>query len=323
MIYHPSNEEIELDLSEINLNYKIESRTSLDSNPFSNLEIIKFKSVKKEYVLKSIHPILKTEVIIHTLVKDDSLNAAPVLHSKIDHKKQNYYILMDKIQFEPLYLIPPLESVKLYHSLAEKLANFHLKNNNTKFLKKLKINEYGYANYNAIISSLGNRVEKLAKTVADENLLGTTLVESLNSKLPSISTILEPVQSTKLTLVHGDFDTGNLIVKNDQIFAIDFGLAHIDMPVLDISHLLSATQMSIKIRRDIFETYFSIAGKLFPSSLSIQDVRNAGNVMHMLFFLNWYLTAIEENIVPYNYFAEQIHNRVKYITELFKTYRSK
>ncbi len=323
MIYIPTNDEIESDLSLHDLHYRIEYRKPLDSNPFSNLEIIKFKSMKKAFVLKSIHPILKTEVIIHTLVSEDPLNGAPILNSKIDDKKSNYYIIMDKIQFEPLYLIPMHESVKLYHTLAEKLANFHLKNNNTKLLKKLKINEYGFSTYSEIINKLGQRVENLSKLHKQKEMLNEKLVSDFKSNIYSISTILEPIESTKMTLVHGDFDTGNLVVKNKDIFAIDFGLAHIDIPVIDIAHLLSSTEMSINIRRDIFETYFSIAGKLFPSSLSIQDVRNAGKIMHMLYFIDWYLTAIEQEIVPVEYFYEQAYNRVKYLTDLLKSHRSK
>ena len=320
MIYIPSNNEIEFDLSIKKSRYKIESRTPLDSNPFSNLETLTFKKIKHDYVLKTIHPLLKTEVFVHNLVDDDPITAAHLLHSKIDEKNKNYYVIMEKIKFQPIYLQPLSDSVNYFHSITEKLANFHLKNANIKFLKKLGIMEYGLPKYKEIINSLGKRIKNLSENVNHENFLDENLIEDFDKYIGSIYNLIEPVASTKQTLVHGDFDTGNILINDSdhKVYAIDFGLSHIDIPVIDIAHLLSATEMSINIRRDIFETYFSIAGKLFPSDMSLQDVRNAGRVMHMLFFLDWYVLTIENKIVPHNYFLEQIHNRVSLLTDLLK-----
>ncbi len=320
MIYVSTNQELESDLSAKGLHYKIAMRSSLDSTPFSNLEVIKFLDIKQEFVLKQIHPILKTEVLVHTLVNDDPLTAAPLLNSKIDNKKGNYYLLMEKIDLEPLYLLTMNKSIDLYHTIAEKLAYFHLKHNNVKLLKKLGLKEYGIPKYREIISNLGNRVENLSNLVNNESILNENLIKDFSTNIESIKQFFEPIEPTKLTLVHGDFDTGNLIVnrKDKGIYAIDYGLAHIDIPVIDIAHLLSATEMSISTRREIFETYFAIAGKLFPAHMSLQDVRNAGKIMHMLFFLDWYLTAIETNMVSEGFYMEQIHNRVNFLTGLLK-----
>ena len=320
MIYNSSNEELERDLSVKNLFYKIDFRKSLDSNPFSKLEIVKFHGVEQEYVLKEIHPVLKSEVLVHTLVTDDPLTAARLLNSKFNEKDNIYYLLMEKIELDHLYLLPLNKSVDLYHSIAEKLANFHLKHNNVKLLKKLGLREYGIPTYKVILSNLGTRVARLSESVKHDEYLNKNLIDDFSKNIESMKHLLEPIVSTKLTLVHGDFDTGNLVVnrKDHAIYAIDYGLSHIDVPVIDIAHLLSATEMSIKTRRDIFETYFSIAGKLFPEDMSMQDVRNAGKTMHLLFFLDWYLSAIETKLVPEIFYLEQINTRVNYITNLLK-----
>ena len=316
MFYVPTNEEIEEDLKDIN--FKIATRKHLDSNPFSYLETIGFKGIEEEYVLKSVHPILKSEIIIHNLVNNDPLTAAHVFSSKNENENGKHYLLMERIQFEPLYLRSVRGSVHLYHTIAEKLANFHLNNNNVTKLKNMGIKEYGMKKYTEIIANLGARVRKLSVSINHEYLLKEELVEKFSKYIGSVNEMLDLVHNTKLTLVHGDCDTGNLIIntKDNDIYAIDYGLAHIDVPVIDIAHLLSATEMSISIRRDIFETYFDIAGNLFPSSMSLQDVRNAGKVLHMLYFLDWYLLTTEMNIVAKNYFLEQIHNRVSLLTDL-------
>ena len=60
MIYYPSNQEIEHSLKKNNLDYQIELRKDLESNPFSKFEILKFKGVIKEFILKNVDPVLKS-----------------------------------------------------------------------------------------------------------------------------------------------------------------------------------------------------------------------------------------------------------------------
>lgn len=319
MIYFISNEHIEKKLSEQGLNYKIEIRKKLDSNPFSNLDIIKFKNVEKEYVLKAVHPFLRTEIIVHRQVNKDPLTASKLLISEFSVEDKFFFILMEKIDFDPLYFYPVHTSIKYYEILAEKLAYFHL--TNYKSVRKLKsegVPVYGWFKYKQIISNLGTRVKSLAKKVDHEFYLDTELVNNFINYIESVENVLEPIKSIEMTLVHGDFDTGNLILnkKNNDVCAIDYGLAHIDVPIIDIAHLLSATDMDIGIRRDIFGKYFSLTNELYPEGVSMQDVRQAGRIMHMLFFLDWYILVIEQGIVPVDYFFEQIHNRVKYMTDL-------
>lgn len=323
LIYVPTNEELELFLSNLGMNFKLEYRTELDSNPFSQLQTVKFINSPKEYVLKSVHSLLKSEVYVHQHVNDDQLTASHLLASKFDNKNDHYFLLMEKITFDHLYFFPVNNYFAYYQLIAKKLANFHLRF--MKSLDKFKENgvlEYGWQHYDKIILNVGSRIEKIAEKIDDEILLGSELVNKFQKYVPSLIVVLDPIKKTKLTLVHGDFDTGNLIVKDDnQPYAIDFGLAHIDTPVIDIAHLLSATDMSIDRRRAIFETYFALTKKLYPNQVSLQDVRQAGRIMHLLFFLDWYLMTIEKEIVPVNYFIEQIHNRVSLLTELLKSSR--
>ena len=86
MIYIPSNQEIEKNLKKRDLNYLIEFRKNLDSTPFSNLEILKFKGIGREYVLKSVISDLKSEIFIHNLANNDPITAAKLLSSEIDKK---------------------------------------------------------------------------------------------------------------------------------------------------------------------------------------------------------------------------------------------
>jgi thiamine kinase-like enzyme len=326
MIRIPTNEELEHDLKDLtnNFDYKIKFRKLLDSNPFSILETIKFQHIEKEYVLKCLHPMMKNEIFVHRYANTKSINAAKLLNTSFDSIKPYHYILMEKIKFEPIYMFVGTESAKYFKTIAKKLADFHLESlNKVDEFKNYGLREYGISKYEKIIDNLGNRITKLSNTINHEYLLTTDLVDNFCNYIKDIRVLMDPVKNTKLTLVHGDFDTGNIIVNIDDsdVFAIDWGLAHIDVPVIDIAHMLSATEMSISTRRDIFEVYFNITNSLYPS-MSMQDVRNAGKMMHIVYFLDWYLYSIEKDLVEAKYFFEQIHNRVQLITDLLTSPRN-
>ena len=229
---------------------------------------------------------------------------------------------MEKIEFDHLFNLHLNSDITInyYKTIADKLASFHLKYSNISNLKNHDIPIFGIPRYLEIIDKLGNRLKILSDTENHEYLLDKDLVKEFNNYIGSIKAYLDPFKETIMTLVHGDFDTGNIIVSrtDKDIYAIDYGLSHIDLPIIDIAHLLTATEMNINIRREIFEIYFEKTSKLFPSTMSLQDVRNAGRIMHLLFFLDWYLFAIEKKIVPPNFYFEQIHHRVTYLVELLK-----
>ena len=177
MIYFVSNEELEEKLAEKNYNYKIESRKPLDSTPFSYLETIKFIDIKKRYVLKSVHPILKSEIVVHNHVNNDPLTGSHLLFSHLDPN----YFLMEKIDFEPLYFFPVKTSSRYYHTLAKKLAFFHLKNLEfVDLLKEQGISEYGLKKYEKIIPSLGSRVEKISQKMNHEIYLKKSKKKTIN-----------------------------------------------------------------------------------------------------------------------------------------------
>jgi len=63
------------------------------------------------------------------------------------------------------------------------------------------------------------------------------------------------VQAERLprTLVHGDFDTGNVVmISEDRIAALDWGLAHCNVPLIDVAHMVgrfdAATSRSMAVR---------------------------------------------------------------------------
>ena len=320
MINVPSNSEIESLKPVLKKNLKIESRISLDSNPFATLETIKFQNLEKEYVLKSVVPILKTEVIVHEKINSYNINAAKILASDMNNLKIQYFILMEKIKFTPIYQIPPDEAIDYYFDIADKLGHFHLKNvKNVKEFRNKGIKIFGPEKYLHIIDGIGKRINKYSNNTKHEYLLTKELVEKFDYYIDTLRIMFKPFsKDSKFTLVHGDFDSGNLIINNENknIFAIDWGLAHIDLPMIDMAHLLNATDLKIDIRREIFEKYYLIAEKLYPNDLSMQDVRNIGKVMHILYFIDWFMYATENNFVDELYFLEQIHNRVQLLTDL-------
>jgi len=98
------------------------------------------------------------------------------------------------------------------------------------------------------------------------------------------------VERLPRTLVHGDFDPGNVVmISEDQIAALDWGLAHCNVPLIDVAHMVgrfdAATSRSMAVR------YFEALDlPVFPLR-SKEDVLKfvvLGDYLHQVFFLWWH-----------------------------------
>lgn len=326
MVRLPTNEEIESHLkdSKETKNLSLKSRESFDKNPFAHLETIYFNERKNPYILKSVVPFQKSEIYIHQQVNDFDLNGAHLIYGHTEDSNLNY-LIMEKIEdIKPIYLISNNDAESYYCQVAEYLADFHLKSKSTKFTKKLiklGVPIHGTKWYQDYAVTISDNVKTLSKEINHEYFLPIALVNNLQDSIHSIQKMFEPFKKAKLTLVHGDFDIGNLFLKDSdtKIFAIDYGMSHIDNPMIDIAHLVNSLgDYDIGIRRNIFSAYFTKARKLYPKDISMHETRIVGTLMHILYFLNFQINAINNWVdKEYSLFlVEQVHNRVKHLVDL-------
>jgi len=302
------------------------SRKTIDKNPFAVLESISFaEQPEKFYILKSVLPMLKHEIHIHRYANQFQLNGARLVYGFTSTSGLNTdlnFILMEKIEnLTPMYLVSNEEAKDHYLTIAERLAEFHLTSKKQiKSLKNLGVTVHGIKWYQNIIAVITKKVKKLSLKMNHEYLLPLHLAEEFDASIHTINKMLIPFKKSNLILVHGDFDIGNLFLKeNNNICAIDWGMGHIDNPMIDIAHLVNSLgDFDIGAKRDIFSAYFTIARKLYPKNMEMHFIRVVGTLMHILFFLNFQLYAID-NLVEANYYFEQIHTRVKHLVSILKT----
>ena len=229
---------------------------------------------------------------------------------------------MDKIEnLTPMYLVSNEDAKSYYLTIAERLAEFHLASKkHIKTLKNLGVAVHGTEWYQKKITVITEKIKLLSLKTNHEYLLPMHLAEDFAASIHSINKMLIPFKKTNLILVHGDFDVGNLFLKEDnKICAIDWGMGHIDNPMIDIAHLVNSLgDFDIGTKRDIFSAYFSKARQLFPKNMEMHFIRVVGTLMHILYFLNFQLYAID-NLVEADYYFEQIHTRVKHLVDMLKT----
>ncbi|MHA2363997.1 MAG: phosphotransferase [Candidatus Hodarchaeales archaeon] len=320
MVEKPTNSVLENHLSKLSQtrNLSVKSRNDLDKNPFAHLETLFFhEQPETPYILKSVVPYFSSEIHVHRHANRCTVNGARLIYGYTDSEELNF-ILMEKIQdLKPIYLVPQDESIQYYYEIAEKLADFHLRSQKSvKSLKKLNVHHYGTKWYQKNIKEIAKNICELSDKINHEIFLSKGLVKKFEQSIQSLKEMFKPFEKSKLTVVHGDFDVGNIFIKNDTVCAIDWGMGHLDAPMIDIAHLVNALgDLDIGTRRSIFAEYFERARKLYPKNVSMHYIRNVGTLMHILFFLNFQLYAVQHLVNP-DYFYEQIHNRVKHLVDL-------
>ena len=95
-----------------------------------------------------------------------------------------------------------------------------------------------------------------------------------------------------LTIVHGDFDLGNLHYSpSGQIAALDWGLSHINIPFIDLAHMVEPfdKQEQLKLADQYIQALGTDLG--YSPSYAIK----LGAIAHQVFFVWWHSLVIKNN----------------------------
>ena len=110
----------------------------------------------------------------------------------------------------------------------------------------------------------------------------------------------------QLTLVHGDFDPGNLIrMPLGQFAALDWGLGHLNTPLVDLAHM---AERFLKPEQSRLAMEFSAAVGI--SGRSSDELVEAGLLAHRAFFVWWHSHIVAEGWAPIEDFRQAISQRV-------------
>ena len=116
-----------------------------------------------------------------------------------------------------------------------------------------------------------------------------------------------------LTLVHGDFDKGNLVLLNGgQVAALDWGLAHVNIPLVDLTHMVGSFDAATKL--SVSSTYLDALDlpDQFParSEESVLQFVALGDLVHKTFFIWWHSTIVVNGWVKPGRYLNAIQERV-------------
>ncbi|MFX0122399.1 MAG: phosphotransferase [Candidatus Hodarchaeota archaeon] len=322
MIKTPTNENLNILLKDLKKEkeFTVKSRRILDQNPFAILEVIDFMEISdKSYILKSLVPFLKNEILVHQYASDYKINGAQYIFG---HSESSlHFILMEKIDdLVPIFFIDSEEVKPYFFRITKKLAKFHIESSqDVQMLKNQGVSELGYRFYIESLNKINYQIRKLSEQMKHPYYLTKDLVFEFNSKLKKVEKSLKEHPKGNLTLIHGDFDFGNFFVKNiNEICVLDWGMGRIDTPIIDIANLLNCLEdYGSDFQNLVLKSYNEVAKPLFHKKLNLSKIRLTGTLMHLLFFLNFQLDLIESFVDPM-YFIDQINREVTEILELTK-----
>jgi len=118
------------------------------------------------------------------------------------------------------------------------------------------------------------------------------------------------------TLVHGDFDKGNLVLFSDGwVAALDWGLAHVNLPLVDLAHIVASFDIATKF--SVSSTYLDALDlpEQFPahSEKTVLQFVELGDILHKIFFIWWHSTIVTNGWVKPDKYLDTIRERILFI----------
>jgi hypothetical protein len=321
----PDNKEIQITFQKIlgSNDILVKDRETIDMNSFSSVEKI-ILSNDSVYILKSVSEIMKSEISVHKYVNNYRINAPYFFYGKLSdssdprNKSKCNYIIMEYIS-DYLHLYNILED-ELYFEAVRLLGELHLGSmQRMKKLKESKIPEYSVQWYIDNISKIIFEISRFAIKHAspDSVLLPKKLIADLHQKIPKIMEYLNEIADIPLSLVHGDFDSGNIIffkkgTHGGFVKAIDWGHGHIGSPLIDIAHLVNSLgYVNYDTKIKLISEYLKACRPIYGNhNIPFSFLIIGGTILHYFYHLNFKLKAIKGKYVEPSFFREQIHNRI-------------
>ena len=130
--------------------------------------------------------------------------------------------------------------------------------------------------------------------------------------------LAETLERYPLTLVHGDFDPGNLArLDDDRVAAFDWGLGHANVPLVDLAHMIGALDAENRI--PIVAAYLEALDLTDPyaatSEAAIARLVELGDQLHKVFFIRWHSRIVVNGWGPAQPYLDTLQNRILAIAQ--------
>ncbi len=276
-------------------------RQLVRQGPLSIVERVVFGCpTLRPMILKTIRPALASELRAHRLASPFPICAAPlVASSETDASAGAPWLLMEEVHDRHNDTSWSLE--QLTHALVElaQLHRYYIQNPVPLEQAELLCCDGPW--YERVGTTLSETFQQLDRDY------GLSLPSDVRDRVSQqIVALAVQVEQLPRTLVHGDFDPGNVVMfSEDRIAALDWGLAHCNVPLVDVAHMVgrfdAATSRSMAVR------YFEALDlPVFPLR-SKEDVLKfvaLGDYLHQVFFLWWH-----SRVVSYGWEEVDVYKR--------------
>ena len=307
---------------------ELTKREFYDTSLYSMLEFISFDNLDDTFVLKTLKRPLRHEIAVHKFVNDYAINGAKLVAGYTSEFYNLHFIIMEFIKnIEPVYNFDGHDLIEHYIELAQHLAYLHV--NTRGSIKKIikDIPEFSHTFYLNLLDKFSEKLPMLSKEIDNELYLTHDIIEEFIASIEKIRISILKTSELRRTLVHGDFDVGNIFFKpttkngvltknNKQIIAIDLGLSHIDFPIVDLANLLNSLHLSQSDREDLLQSYLIITKSKFPKNFALYNLETIGMILHHLFFIEFQLNTLETSSTNIEEYYEQIHHALEKLIEL-------
>lgn len=283
---------------------RLGARTIIASSPFSIVERVSLRSsiASRTFILKSSTLPMRAEGAALYWVGEHVVSAAQLL--AVETHERGEWVLMTHV---PLTPINPADEAGITE-LAHRLALFHSLTLGYPFPN---LTHYHAEHWQGQQRVLWERLELLGFLPRGDPQFETALLGAL-AQLIELLAVFTP---DHFSMVHGDLDVSNVVLTEQGTQALDWGLARVDLPMVDLAHLLDSARLTRAAKERIAAHYFETLEGEWPFEPPL--LRRLGSLLYHLFFLDWHTRAIYQERVPAELFTQDIETRLHQLANAF------
>jgi hypothetical protein len=146
---------------------------------------------------------------------------------------------------------------------------------------------------------------------------GRTLAPTrINALIETLQIAAAAMKTHPFTIVHGDFDPGNLAYGSHRWHVLDWGLSHQNTPLVDVAHMVM--RFPGHERSQLTNRYLQAAhdaGLLFEGIGDTASAVQLADIAHRAFFIWWHSYCIVHLGSPVDSLASAVFARLASLTE--------
>jgi len=258
-------------------------------------------------ILKTTLPVLRREPLVHRLVSSFPICAAQMIASSDTNASEaDPWMLIEEV--EDRIGDRAFTTQQVTQALVE-MARLH----------RYYVLESAALNDDAILRCDRVWLESLAESLPEsfqilDQRYGFNISQEVQRRFRDrLADLSGKLDGYALTLVHGDFDQGNLVLLDGgRVAALDWGLAHVNIPLVDLAHMVGSFDVATK--RSLSSTYLDVLDlpDQFParSEETVLQFVELGDLVHKTFFIWWHSTIVVNGWVKPERYLGTIRERV-------------